>query len=66
MIRDEIAPALATHAGGLEITEVTGQTVRLQFTASCRSCYFRRGCIENLVEPELTTRLGHDVQFVVR
>ena len=65
-LRSDVAPALANHLGGIEVTEVGGRRVQLRLTASCRTCYFRRGCIEELVLPELQRKFDDNLQFAVR
>lgn len=62
----EVRPALSAHVGSIDITEVDGATVHLRFRASCRGCYFRRGCAEHLVRPVLQAHLGEGVELHVR
>jgi Fe-S cluster biogenesis protein NfuA len=58
VLDEEIRPALGVHAGGIRIESVDGRRVSLDLLASCRACYFRKGCVVNLVLPTLEQRLG--------
>lgn len=65
-LRSEIARALANHLGDIRVEAVEGSRVKLRLLASCSSCYFRRGCIEGMILPELKSRFGDHYQFVIR
>ena len=38
---EELRPALAAHAGGVELVEINQGTVRLRFTGMCTGCPLR-------------------------
>ncbi len=65
-VANHVSSALANHLGGVEVLEVVDDRIRLRMTHSCRTCYFRQGCIDNLVIPELHEAYGSDIKIVVR
>lgn len=65
-VTNRISSALANHLGGVEVIEVEGDVMRLRMTRSCRTCYFRQGCIDNLVVAELHERFGSHIEVSVR
>lgn len=65
-VANRVSSALANHLGGVEVVHVEGDHIRLRMTRSCRTCYFRQGCIDNLVVAELHERFGSHIQINVR
>lgn len=61
----ELRPAFGAHAGSIEVTSVADGRIALKMLASCGSCYFRRGCVQNFVAPTIQSAFGADVDFVV-
>jgi Fe-S cluster biogenesis protein NfuA len=50
---DELRPVLGAHAGGIELVEVDGGTVRLRFTGMCTGCHLRPVTTASTVRPAL-------------
>jgi Fe-S cluster biogenesis protein NfuA len=65
-VANNVSSALANHLGGVEVVSVDENHVRLQMVASCSTCYFRRGCIDSLVIPEIEERFGPRIKVTVR
>lgn len=66
LLDEEISPALASHLGGIEISENGGSDINLRMTGSCRACYFRAGCIDILVIPTLHDKFGEHRSITAR
>jgi Fe-S cluster biogenesis protein NfuA len=62
----EIRPALSAHAGTIELVSVDDTRVNLRFLRSCGSCYFRRACAANLVEPVMHEHFGNRYEYRIR
>jgi Fe-S cluster biogenesis protein NfuA len=50
---EELRPVLGAHAGGIELVEVDGGTVRLRFTGMCTGCHLRPVTTASTVRPAL-------------
>jgi Fe-S cluster biogenesis protein NfuA len=50
---EQLRPALDAHAGGIEVVEVTGGTVRLRFTGMCTGCHLRPLTTASTIRPAL-------------
>lgn len=48
-----IAPALAAHAGGVELAGLDGGAVRLRFTGMCTGCPLRPLTTHSTIRPAL-------------
>lgn len=66
VLSSEIRPALGVHGGSIRVDSVTDERITLELVASCRACYFRKGCVANLVLPTLHEHVGDDVSIDVR
>jgi len=51
---------LDTHAGGIELVEVSGSTVRLRFTGMCTGCHLRPLTTASTIRPALLELAGVD------
>ena len=49
----ELGPVLGAHAGGIELVEVAGSTVRLRFTGMCTGCHLRPVTTASTIRPAL-------------
>ena len=49
----ELGPVLGAHAGGIELVEVDGSTVRLRFTGMCTGCHLRPVTTASTIRPAL-------------
>ncbi len=72
VLHDTVRPALSSHVGSIRLVSVTAAgtgeprpVVRLELTGSCSSCYFRRSCVMEVVQPAMAEALGPDVGWVV-
>jgi Fe-S cluster biogenesis protein NfuA len=54
----ELRPVLGAHAGGIELVEVVGSTVRLRFTGMCTGCHLRPVTTASTIRPALLTLAG--------
>lgn len=61
-----IRPALSAHTGGIEVVNASGSRIDLRLTGSCRGCYFRRGCVANLVRPTLAEHAPDGYEYNIR
>jgi Fe-S cluster biogenesis protein NfuA len=50
---EELRPALAAHAGGVELVEVRAGVVRLRFTGMCTGCQLRPLTTASTIRPAL-------------
>ena len=50
---EALRPALAAHAGGLELVSITGGVVRLRYTGMCSGCHLRPLTTASFVRPAL-------------
>ena len=50
---DELRPALAAHAGGIELVEFDRGVVRLRFTGMCTGCHLRPLTTASTIRPAL-------------
>lgn len=66
VVSRELRPALAVHGGSIRVESVDAEHIELDLVASCRACYFRKGCVVNLVVPTLHERFGDRVDVEVR
>jgi Fe-S cluster biogenesis protein NfuA len=57
---EELQPILGAHAGGIELVEVRGSTVRLRFTGMCTGCHLRPLTTASTVRPALLDLTGID------
>jgi Fe-S cluster biogenesis protein NfuA len=55
---EELRPALAAHAGGVELVEVAGSVVRLRYTGMCAGCHLRPLTTASTVRPALLALEG--------
>jgi Fe-S cluster biogenesis protein NfuA len=55
---EELQPALAAHAGGVELVEVEGGVVRLRFTGMCTGCPLRPLTTASTIRPALLALAG--------
>jgi Fe-S cluster biogenesis protein NfuA len=49
---------LDAHAGGIELVEVSGSTVRLRFTGMCTGCHLRPLTTASTIRPALLELAG--------
>ena len=49
----ELAPALAAHAGGVDLIAVEAGVVRLRFTGMCTGCHLRPLTTASTIRPAL-------------
>ena len=57
---EELRPILGAHAGGIELVEVRGSTVRLRFTGMCTGCHLRPLTTASTIRPALLDLTGID------
>jgi Fe-S cluster biogenesis protein NfuA len=57
---EELRPVLDAHAGGIELIEVRGSTVRLRFTGMCTGCNLRPLTTVSTIRPALLELTGVD------
>jgi Fe-S cluster biogenesis protein NfuA len=50
---ERMRPVLGAHAGGIELVEVEGSTVRLRFTGMCTGCHLRPLTTASTIRPAL-------------
>lgn len=50
---ERLRPVLDAHAGGIELVEVSGGTVRLRFTGMCTGCHLRPLTTASTIRPAL-------------
>jgi Fe-S cluster biogenesis protein NfuA len=50
---ERMRPVLDAHAGGIELVEVEGSTVRLRFTGMCTGCHLRPLTTASTIRPAL-------------
>ena len=50
---EELRPALAAHAGGIELVEVDGGVARIRFTGMCTGCHLRPLTTASTIRPAL-------------
>jgi Fe-S cluster biogenesis protein NfuA len=55
---ERLRPVLAAHAGGIELVEVDGGTVRLRFTGMCTGCHLRPLTTASTIRPALLGLAG--------
>jgi Fe-S cluster biogenesis protein NfuA len=55
---ERLRPVLAAHAGGIELVEVDGGTVRLRFTGMCTGCHLRPLTTASTIRPALLELAG--------
>ena len=55
---ERLRPVLDAHAGGIEIVEVRGSTVRLRFTGMCTGCHLRPLTTASTIRPALLELAG--------
>lgn len=65
-VRGTISPIFSTHMGGLLVAGIEGSRVSLRFTRSCAGCYFRRSCIDGVIQPMLEQKFGSKYEFTIR
>jgi Fe-S cluster biogenesis protein NfuA len=56
----ELQPILGAHAGGVELIDVRGSTVRLRFTGMCTGCQLRPLTTASTIRPALLDLTGVD------
>lgn len=58
VIREEVAPLLASHGGSVELLEVTeGGVVRVRLAGACAGCPGARMTLTHVVENALRSRV---------
>ena len=55
---DRLRLVLDAHAGGIELVEVNGSTVRLRFTGMCTGCHLRPLTTASTIRPALLELAG--------
>jgi Fe-S cluster biogenesis protein NfuA len=55
---ERLRPVLDAHAGGIELVEVNGSTVRLRFTGMCTGCQLRPLTTASTIRPALLELAG--------
>ncbi len=50
---ERLRPVLDAHAGGIELVDVSGSTVRLRFTGMCTGCHLRPLTTASTIRPAL-------------
>ena len=55
---EHLRPVLDAHAGGIELVEVNGSTVRLRFTGMCTGCHLRPLTTASMIRPALLELAG--------
>jgi Fe-S cluster biogenesis protein NfuA len=55
---ERLRPVLDAHAGGIELVEVDGGTVRLRFTGMCTGCHLRPLTTASTIRPALLELAG--------
>jgi Fe-S cluster biogenesis protein NfuA len=55
---DEVRPALAAHAGDIQLIEIRKGTVRLRFTGMCTGCPLRPLTTASTLRPALLSVAG--------
>jgi Fe-S cluster biogenesis protein NfuA len=55
---ERLRPILDAHAGGIELVEVNGSTVRLRFTGMCMGCHLRPLTTASTIRPALLELAG--------
>jgi Fe-S cluster biogenesis protein NfuA len=55
---ERLRPILDAHAGGIELVEVHGSTVRLRFTGVCTGCHLRPLTTASTIRPALLELTG--------
>ena len=55
---ERLRPVLDAHAGGIELVEVRGSTVRLRFTGMCTGCHLRPLTTASTIRPALLELAG--------
>ena len=58
---ERLRPVLDAHAGGIELVEVHGSTVRLRFTGMCTGCHLRPLTTASTLRPALLELDGVEV-----
>lgn len=66
VVSRDLRPALAIHGGSIRVESVREDHIGLSLVASCHACYFRKGCVANLVVPTLQEHFGERVDVEVR
>jgi Fe-S cluster biogenesis protein NfuA len=57
---ERLGPILDAHAGGIELIDVRGSTVRLRFTGMCTGCHLRPLTTASTIRPALLELTGVD------
>lgn len=58
IIMEEIQPVLASHDGGLELAEITGdKIVKIKLTGACSTCPGKQHTVEQFVEAKIKEAL---------
>jgi Fe-S cluster biogenesis protein NfuA len=57
-VLETLRPVLDAHAGGIELVEVSGSTVRLRFTGMCTGCQLRPLTTASTIRPALLELAG--------
>jgi Fe-S cluster biogenesis protein NfuA len=57
---EELQPVLDAHAGGIELVEMRGSTVRVRFTGMCTGCHLRPLTTASTIRPALLELTGVD------
>jgi Fe-S cluster biogenesis protein NfuA len=55
---ERLRPILDAHAGGIELVELHGSTVRLRFTGMCTGCHLRPLTTASTIRPALLELTG--------
>ena len=55
---ERLRAVLDAHAGGIELVEVNGSTVRLRFTGMCTGCHLRPLTTASTIRPALLELAG--------
>lgn len=64
VMAEEIAPALASHGGGAQITTVNDAKVYIELQGGCRGCMGARMTMKNGIERLLKERVPEVVEVI--
>jgi len=64
LVENDIARALRTDGGDIELVDVRGSTVRVRLTGACASCPSSQATIKGWVEAQLREHVGEDIDVI--
>lgn len=64
LVENDIARALRTDGGDIELISVEGSTVRVKLTGACASCPSSQATIKGWVEAQLHEHVGKDIEVI--